>query len=329
MNRPIASIGNRRRLKRPAIAGVAAVIAVTASVQLSTPEVRADKFDDQIRAIQQEIDQYQTKAQELKKQSNSLEKELAQLSTDTEVIQGQIDLSQAKYDKLQVQIVDTQKKIDTNRDALGLVVSDMYIEGNISPLEMLASSKNIGEYLDKSAYQASISENLTNMIAQIRESKKELDNQQKEVTRVLSDQKLAKSQLAKKVDERKTLLEKTKGDESEYKTLVAKREEQKGELHRQQQAAIESAMSRGNSGSFSPTIIGDSSKGGYPWEAGCWVNANAWSYGGANGNGTDPLGYGCRQCVSYTAHKVGQRTGNYPRYWGNANMWPASARSAG
>lgn len=51
MNRPIASIGNRRRLKRPAIAGVAAVIAVTASVQFSTPEVRADKFDDQIRAI--------------------------------------------------------------------------------------------------------------------------------------------------------------------------------------------------------------------------------------------------------------------------------------
>ena len=329
MNRPIASIGTRRRLKRPAIAGVAAVITVTAFVQFSTPEVRADKFDDQIRAIQQEIDQYQTKAQELKKQSNSLEKELAQLSTDTKVIQGQIDLSQAKYDKLQVQIVDTQKKIDTNRDALGLVVSDIYIEGSISPLEMLASSKNIGEYLDKSSYRASISENLTNMIAQIRESKEELDNQQKEVTRVLSDQKLAKSQLAKKVDERKTLLEKTKGDESEYKTLVAKREDQKGELHRQHQAAIESAMNRGNSGSFSPTIIGDSSKGGYPWEAGCWVNANAWSYGGANGNGTDPLGYGCRQCVSYTAHKVGQRTGNYPRYWGNANMWPASARSAG
>ena len=201
MNRPIASIGTRRRLKWPASAGVAAVITVTAFAQFSTPEVRADKFDDQIRAIQQEIDQYQAKAQGLKKQSNSLEKELAQLSTDTKVIQGQIDLSQAKYDKLQVQIVDTQKKIDTNRDALGLVVSDIYIEGNISPLEILASSKNIGEYLDKSSYRASISENLTNMIAQIRESKEELDNQQKEVTRVLSDQKLAKSQLAKKVDE--------------------------------------------------------------------------------------------------------------------------------
>lgn len=53
------------------------------------------------------------------------------------------------------------------------------------------------------------------------------------------------------------------------------------------------------------------------------------SHGGVGGNGADALGYGCRQCVSYTAWRVGQKTGRFPYYWGNANQWPASARATG
>lgn len=327
MNKLIANHVMGERIKRIAIASIGLVLTVTTVTQFNPPAARADKYDDQIRAVQREIDQYQTEAQKLKDQANTLEKELTQLTVDLNVIQGRIELSQAQYDQLQQQISDTQKKIDDNRKALGKIISDMYVDSEISPLEMLASSKNVSDYLDKSAYQASISAELKAMIGEVKKAKEELENQQQAVTRVLSEQKLAEEQLTEKTAQRQTLLDKTKGDEAAYNTLVADREQQKGELHRQQQAAIEAAMQRG--GAFSPNIIGDSSKGGYPWEAGCWVNANAWSFGGVNGNGTDPLGYGCRQCVSYTGFKVGQRTGNYPRYWGNANMWPASARSAG
>ena len=329
MNKLIANHVMGDRVKRTALAGVGIVLAVTTVTQFNQPVARADKFDDQIRAVQREIDQYQAEAQKLKDQANTLEKELAQLNADMNVIQGQIELSQAQYDKLQQQIVKTQKRIDNNRVALGTIISDMYVDSDISPLEMLASSKNISDYVDKNTYQASVRENLKNMIGEVKKAKEELEDQQQAVTRVLGEQKLAKDQLGQKSTERQTLLDKTKGDQAAYSTLVADREQRKGELHRQQQAAIEAAMSRGNGSSFSPGIIGDASKGGYPWEAGCWVNENAWSFGGVNGNGTDPIGYGCRQCVSYTGFKVGQRTGNYPRYWGNANMWPASARSAG
>lgn len=329
MNKLIANHVMGDRVKRTALAGVGIVLAVTTVTQFNQPVARADKFDDQIRAVQREIDQYQAEAQKLKDQANTLEKELAQLNADMNVIQGQIELSQAQYDKLQQQIVETQKRIDNNRVALGTIISDMYVDSDISPLEMLASSKNISDYLDKSTRQAVVRDNLKSTIGEINKAKKELEAQQQAVTRVLGEQKLAQSQLSEKSTERQTLLDKTKGDQAAYSSLVADREQRKGELHRQQQAAIEAAMRRGGGSTFSPNIIGDGSKGGYPWEAGCWVNANAWSFGGVNGNGTDPLGYGCRQCVSYTAFKVGQRTGNYPRYWGNANMWPASARSAG
>lgn len=305
---------------------VALVFGATLFTQFSQP-TSALSLDDQIRVVQNEINQYQAEAQKLKDQAQGLEKELASLNSQKQVIQGQINLSQLQHDKLQEEIESTQNKIVDNKDALGTIIADMYVNDSISPLEMLASSKNIGDYVDKSAFQSSISEQLQEKIEEIKELRSKLEKQQSDVKRVLGEQGLAKKALVDKENERAVLLEQTKGQESAYQTLSADGEKRKGELHRQQQAIIEAATRRG--GGISPVTIGDPSKGGYPWENGCWVDGNAMSNGGQNGNGTDPLGYGCRQCVSYTAFKVGQRTGNYPRYWGNANQWPSSARAAG
>lgn len=70
-----------------------------------------------------------------------------------------------------------------------------------------------------------------------------------------------------------------------------------------------------------PVILAN---GGYPsYLNNCYVDANALSYG------IDPWGYGCRQCVSYTAWKVLQKSGKAAMYWGNAKQWPASAKARG
>lgn len=313
---------------RKSLLGVAALLLAVTMVTQFPIAVKADKYDDQIRAVQREIDKYKAESEKLKDKAQSLEKELSQLASQKQVIQGQIDLGQLQYDKLQAEITQTQEKIANNKEALGEIIAEMYVDESISPLEMLASSKNVGDFIDKSAYSSSISESLQKTISTIKDLRKELETQQADVKRVLGEQELAKKALMDKEAEQQNILNKTRGEENTYQTLTAEREKQKGELHKQQQAAIEAAMRRGGGG-FNASVIGDPSKGGYPWESGCWVDANAWSYGGPNGNGTDPLGYGCRQCVSYTAFKVGQRTGNYPRYWGNANMWPGSARASG
>lgn len=307
---------------------LAIVFGAASLTQFSVPKVKADKYDAQIQALQQEIDRYQSEAGKLKDQAKSLEREVAQLDSERQIIEGQINLSQVKHDKLQSEIETTKQKLEDTRNALGSIIADMYVDGNVTSIEMLASSKNISEYVDKSSYQSAISDELRKATDTIKSLKKDLESQQEDVKRILAEQQLAKNELVKKANERQNLLDQTKGQESAYNNLVSDRERKQGEIHRQQQAEIEAAMRRAGGG-IGPILIGDPSKGGYPWEAGCYVDANAWSYGGVNGNGTDPLGYGCRQCVSYTAFKVGQRTGNYPRYWGNANMWPSSARAAG
>lgn len=308
---------------------VAAAVMMTAAPLSLQPRVHADKYDDQIQALQQEIDAYQNEARKLQDQADSLQMQLSVLANDRAQIQSQIDLSQAKFDKLQEDIKATEIKIEDNRVALGTTIASLYIDDTISPLEMLASSKNIGDYVDKQEYRSSVRDQLTKTIDKIRALKKSLEQQKIDVERVLGDQQNAKAALVAKEAEQQQLLSVTQGQESAYQQLSANSNAKKLEIQQQQQAAIEAAMRAASGGGSINVLPGDPNKGGYPWEQNCYVDSNAVSHGGYDGNGGDALGYGCRQCVSYTAWKVLQKTGYAPRYWGNANMWPRSARAAG
>lgn len=305
---------------------MAVLLAATTSFQ-AAHIVKADDFDRRIAEIQNQISQYQAEAGKLASQAESFQKEMDALTAQKNIIQGQINLKQAEYDKLVNDIAVNEKKIVDNQDALGSTIADLYVSGDISPLEMLASSQSITDYVDKESYRNAVKDTLTQTIGSIKKLKKQLEEQKKDVERVLAEQKMARDALVAKENQQASLIAQTRGQEAAYNKLVGERESQKLALQKQQQAAIEAALRRGG-GSIN-VLPGDPNKGGYPWEAGCWVDANAWSHGGSGGDGTDPLGYGCRQCVSYTAWKVGQRTGDFPRYWGNANMWPNSARKAG
>ena len=317
---------NKNTAKKIGIITVSILLAVTMPFQL-VRVVSADKYDEQIARIQAEIDQFEAQARTLNGQADSLQKELDSLTAQKNVIQGQINLKQAEKDKLVQQIADNEKKIEDNKDALGNTIADLYVSSDISPLEMLASSHSIADYVDKEAYRNTIKDSLVLTISNIKKLKQQLEQQKKDVDRVLAEQQFARDALAAKENQQAQLVAQTRGQQAAYQRLVGDRQSQKLAVQRQQQAAIEAAMRRG--GGTVNILPGDPNKGGYPWEAGCWLDANAWSYGGAFGDGTDPLGYGCRQCVSYTAWKVGQRTGNFPRYWGNANQWPSSASAAG
>lgn len=317
---------HKKTAKKISIITVSVLLALTMPFGFMNV-VKADDFDQRIAEIQRQIDEFEAQAGKLNGQADSLQKELDALTAQKNVIQKQVDLKQAEHDKLVHDIAENQKKIEAGKDALGETIANLYVSNEISPLEMLASSQNVAEFVDKQTYRNAMRDNLHSTIVTIKNIKKQLETQKKDVDRVLAEQKFARDELANKESQQANLVAATRGQQAAYTRLVGERQNQKLAVQREQQAAIEAAARR--AGGPINILPGDPNKGGYPWQAGCWLDANAWSHGGTYGDGTDPLGYGCRQCVSYTAWKVGQRTGNFPRYWGNANMWPNSARQAG
>lgn len=305
---------------------VAAVIlmAIATPVQMGHI-VRADDYDSRIKALESEINQYQAKASELSTKAEGLQGEVARLTNEKAMIQKQIDLKQAEYDQLVKTIAENEQKIVNNQDALGDTIANLYVDDKVSTLEMLASSKNIGDYVDKQEYRSAVRDQLTGTIEEIKRLKKELEQQKTDVERNLEDQKGQRAVLASKEAEQQKLLSDTRGEEAAYQGLSADRESKKNQLQAQQQAAIEAAMRRAaaaSGGTIANAVAGDPGKGGYPSNL---ANSNYYS------PVVDPWGMYSRQCVSYTAWKVYQKNGYMPHWGGvgNANQWPGNARAAG
>lgn len=289
-----------------------AVLLVSAAPFSAIPKAHADRFDDKINALQQEINGYQAQAAALGAQADTLQNQLADLAAQKATLEGQISLSQAKYEKLINDIAVTEKKIADNKDALGNTIADMYIGDTISPLEMIASSKNIGDYVDKQAYQSSVSDQLQQKITEINNLKAELESQKKDVEHVIADEKNQQNALAAKSAEQAKLLADTQGQESAYQSLSSQRNQQINDLRSQQAAAMRISGSIGN---------GSVGGGGYP---GGWANAEQDTI-------IDDWALYNRECVSYTAWKVASTGRFVPNFGGagNANQWPGTAASYG
>ena len=307
--------------KRLFIIAVSVVaLGLIAPIQLAVTNVSADDYDARIRALEQDIARYDAAAAELSTQADTLQREVSRLNNEKATIQAQIDISQAKLNQLNAEIKSNEEKIAKNKDSLGVIIADLYVDDEVSPIEMLASSKGVNEYIDKQEYRSATRDQLTTTIDAIKTAKAELEVQKKDVENVISDQEDQRNLLASKEAEQQTLLNQTKGDEANYRSLSAQSAERKEQLQREQQAAIEAALRAAGAGGGA--VAGDPNKGGYPANL---ANSNYYN------PIVDPWGMYSRQCVSYTAWKVYQKNGYMP-YWGgrgNANQWPGNARAAG
>ena len=291
-------------------------------IYVSRPAL-ADQYDDKIKALQADMARYQAEADKLNAQAATLQNALAQLANERAALQAQIDLNQAEYDKLVIEIADTEEKIAENQDALGDTLADLYVDDTISPIEMLASSQNISDYLNKQEYRGSIKEELTSTIATVKDLKASLETKKTEVEKVLAEQKAAKESLVAKQTQQQTLLNQTNNDEAAYQELIADSQEQIAEA-KATQAAIRARIN----GTGGYVLVESGSLTDYPWNS---SNCPMWGYlstGGADGNGGDGYGYGCRQCASYVAWRIAKETGIYYR-WGNAKDFTQNAINAG
>ncbi|MDQ5931951.1 MAG: peptidoglycan DL-endopeptidase CwlO [Patescibacteria group bacterium] len=300
---------------------VAAAVLMIAATPLAVSQVvDADQYDARIAQLQAQIEQYNAQAAALSRERNTYENKLAQLNAEKAQIQAQIDLNEAKANQLTEDIKKSEAQIAANKDALGETLADLYVDDNISAIEMLASSNNISDYVDKQAYREAIQDELSATISKIKELKKQLEEQKLGVERALADQKSAREALSAKEAEQQQLIAQVAGQEQAYQNLSAQTKAEKDRVMAAQQAAIAAAMARAGGGG--QAVAGDPSKGGYPA-----VYANSDYYNPV----VDQWGMYSRQCVSYTAWKVYQKNGYMP-YWGgrgNANQWPGNARAAG
>jgi len=284
--------------------------------------VSADRWDDQINSLRAQANQYQAQANELKAKGDTLQNKLDEINAQVAALQANINANQAKHDKLQADIAENQQKLERTQDALGEMLANLYVDGKISSLELLASSQNIGEFVDKQEYRSSVRDQLSQTIDAVKKLKKQLETDKKAVEKVLTDLKQQNDQLSAVQAEQQSLVNQTRGEEAAYQNMVNSAKSQMQSIAAQQQAYYASLVARGGGNSGA---VGSFQYWGWSGNRGC---SGGYPYCGPQDTSIDPWNLYNRECVSYVAWALANRFGKDVQPWhgdGNAYQWPSSA----
>jgi surface antigen len=280
---------------------------------VTTGIVRADTFDAQINQLNAANNDLQSQKQDLLAEAASFEAAIAALQAQISELQTQISNNQAKNAELQQQIAQTEAEITVQRKILGESIRQMYLESDMSTVEMLASSRDLSEYVDKEQYRITVNDKIKSAMDKITALQDELKSQKATLEKVIADQQVMQGQLAAQRAEQDRLLAMNAQERGALDGQIRTNSSKISDLRRQQAAANARLFGMGLRANVPDTT-------GYPWAGAPFPNEIP-----------DPWGMYQRQCVSYTAWKV-WKSGRYMPYWGgrgNANQWDDNARAAG
>lgn len=317
----IATTSDRRQPWTKISLGLLAFVMAVATPAALVQRALADRWDSQISSLQAQANQYQAQADQLRAQGDTLQNKLDQINAQVAALQAQIQANQARHDKLQADIAANQKKLQISQDALGDMLASLYVDDKVSEVELLASAKNLGDYVDKQEYRSSVRDQLNTTISDVKKLKAQLESDNKAVEKVLADLDVQNQQLSATQADQQRLVDQTRGQEAAYQQLVADSRNQLQSVLAQQQAYYASLGNGGGAG-----VVGSFNYWGWSGNQGC--GGGGYPYCGTQDSYSDAWNLYNRECVSYVAwalsarfHKsVGAFHGD-----GNAMDWPYSA----
>ncbi len=315
---------NKRPFKTNTLTPVlAGAVMVFSSILHPVISVKADSFDDQIRQKQEEQVAAQAEADKLAGKADTIEEQITKLQNQIASIQAQIDTNTKKQNDLTNRIEAAQKRLEEQKVLLSANIRSMYIEGDISPLEMLASSSNISDFVDKQEYRDRIKESITSTLDEIEVLKKQLDEQRQEIIRILDEQRSLRADLKTKESEANSKLNSVNQSKASFDKSVKLAAAEITALREQQIAAMQRV--------FGGTYNESGSYGSLQYRK---LSGNVSSCGGgypskycskAQDSIIDEWRLYNRECVSYAAWAMQYRFGHSVSSFGgagNAYEWP-------
>jgi peptidoglycan hydrolase CwlO-like protein len=310
----------RRRLTLVSLAVLFSVSVPVAYIQ----QAAADQYDDQINSLRAQADQYQGQANQLRAQADTLQNKLDEINAQIAALQAKIQANQARHDQLQQKIQENQTKLENSQNLLGEVLANLYVDNGVTAVEMLASSANISDFVDKQEYRSSVRDQLNSLINDVKDIKAKLENDKKEVEKIMAELDLQNQQLGAVQADQQKLVNETRGEEAAYQQLVSSARDQMASVQSQQQAYYASLVAKGGGGSG---VVGSFSYWGWSGNQGC---AGGYPYCGGQDTTIDPWNLYNRECVSWVAWALENRFGKSVMPFhgdGNAYQWPYSAPS--
>lgn len=316
-------------LKQIAHLPVLVVLSLVVVVGTAFPAVHADTIQDQINALQRENDANQSAINDLQGQAVSYQDAIARLNSQIGLLQGQINDSIAKQDALKQQIAQKQIELDQQKRALAEDIKSMYVNGSMSTVEMLATSKDLSHFVDAETYRGAVQTKIQSTLNEIAKIQAELKSQKDQVAVLLQTQQNQQTELASARAQQNSLLAMNENQQAAYNAKTKANQNKISDLIAEQLRANSSSSPSGYYFlRFSGSVGAHSaSVNDYPYANAGFSMSTA--PGCVDNDGPDRWGYCTRQCVSYAAWAVERSGRAAPMYYGNARDWVSAARRQG
>ncbi len=199
---------------------------------------------------------------------------IRKLKAEIYSIQGAINASEKKQAQLQQQINENQVQLDQQKKMLGDDLKSMYVNGQMSTVEMLATSNSLSDFVDSQTYATAVQNKIQDTMDQITTLQNQLRAEQEQVKQLLAQQQAQQDRLASDKAQQDQLLHLNQGQQNAYNKKIAENQ-RKITVLEAQQAAINAADSTqvdippGSGGSGGVCDVGYGN-GGYPMK---WCNA--------------------------------------------------------
>ncbi|HSX47453.1 MAG TPA: hypothetical protein VLF63_01625, partial [Patescibacteria group bacterium] len=246
--------------------------------------VHADQFDAQINALQQQNSGAQSNINNLASQAGSYQAAINVLQSQINGIQAALTVNLNKQTALQQQIDADKQNIITQKLYLGEDIKTMYIDGQLSTIEQLATSRNLSDFVDKQEYRSIVQDKVDALIKQIAKLQSQLQQQKGLLDILITTENEQNAQLGSAEAQQQQLLSYNQSQQNTFNQQIQANQSQISSLRQQQ--AIANHRLGGND------VAGDPNHGGYPAK---------WDYPVPQDSELDSWGMLNRECVSYTA----------------------------
>ena len=102
--------------------------------------------------LKEQADAGKEKLDGASKQVDTLEEKVNQLNSEINQIQGQINTTSKNIEKTEKELEKTQKELERKKNIMNQSVRALYKQGDVSTVELIASSKNFTEFVTGKEY---------------------------------------------------------------------------------------------------------------------------------------------------------------------------------
>src|SRR3989338_2249212 len=201
-------------------------------------------LERQLLDIENQIRAYERELTEIKGQKDSLQNKIKALKKQQSALNLQIRATTVRISEIGSRIAVTEDSIERNaakmselKKQLAELIALAYEQDNTPLLHIVLSHDNLSDVLSELEYYSQVSEGLGTLLDAAKQTnekltaaKTALGEQHDEANNLLSIQSLQKEQLVGTETEQKTILEQTRGLESEYQAVLGDSKKKAGEI---------------------------------------------------------------------------------------------------